>query len=86
MPLACSKHPQKVIRLYFSPLALHCLVFFRFFEKMRIAIEGCTHGELEKTYQTIKQIEERDGQKVDLLLCCGDFQSTRKSCVHRIKF
>ena len=44
---------------------------------MRIAIEGCTHGELEKTYQTIKQIEERDGQKVDLLLCCGDFQSTR---------
>ena len=45
--------------------------------KMRIAVEGCTHGELEKTYQTIKQIEERDGQKVDLLLCCGDFQSTR---------
>lgn len=45
--------------------------------KMRIAIEGCTHGELEKTYQTIKQIEEREGQKVDLLLCCGDFQSTR---------
>ena len=27
---------------------------------MRIAIEGCTHGELEKTYQTIKQIGERD--------------------------
>ena len=26
---------------------------------MRIAIEGCTHGELEKTYQTIKQIGER---------------------------
>jgi len=44
---------------------------------MRIAIEGCTHGELEKTYQTIKQIEDRDGVKVDLLLCCGDFQSTR---------
>jgi len=44
---------------------------------MRIAVEGCTHGELEKTYQTIKQIEDQDGSKVDLLLCCGDFQSTR---------
>jgi len=44
---------------------------------MRIAIEGCTHGELEKTYQTIKEIEAQDGNKVDLLLCCGDFQSTR---------
>jgi len=44
---------------------------------MRIAVEGCTHGELEKTYQTIKQIEEQEGSKVDLLLCCGDFQSTR---------
>jgi len=40
-------------------------------------VEGCTHGELEKTYQTIQQIEEQDGNKVDLLLCCGDFQSTR---------
>jgi len=44
---------------------------------MRIAIEGCTHGELEKTYQTLKQIEAQDGRKVDLLICCGDFQSTR---------
>lgn len=44
---------------------------------MRIAVEGCTHGELEKTYETLKQIEEQDGRKVDLLLCCGDFQSTR---------
>ena len=32
---------------------------------MRIAIEGCTHGELEKTYETIKEIEEKDGRKVD---------------------
>jgi len=40
-------------------------------------VEGCTHGELEKTYQTIQQIEEQEGTKIDLLLCCGDFQSTR---------
>ena len=32
--------------------------------KMRIAIEGCTHGELEKTYETIKEIEAKDGRKV----------------------
>ena len=34
--------------------------------KMRIAIEGCTHGELEKTYETIKEIEAKDGRKVSL--------------------
>ena len=40
---------------------------------MRIAIEGCTHGELEKTYETIKEIEEKDGRKVDPspIKCCS---------------
>lgn len=44
---------------------------------MRIAIEGCAHGELENIYNTIKAIEKRENYKVDLLLCCGDFQATR---------
>ena len=47
---------------------------------MRIAIEGCTHGELEKTYETIAAAEREAGgagKKIDLLLCCGDFQATR---------
>jgi len=44
---------------------------------MRIAIEGCTHGELEKTYETLGTLEQETGTKVDLLICCGDFQSTR---------
>lgn len=44
---------------------------------MKIAVVGCAHGELEKIYDTIGDIEEKDGCKVDLLLCCGDFQSTR---------
>lgn len=44
---------------------------------MKIAIEGCAHGELEKIYDTIALIEQRENYKVDLLLCCGDFQSTR---------
>lgn len=46
---------------------------------MRIAIEGCAHGELEKIYATIAALEATtpDQPPVDLLLCCGDFQATR---------
>ena len=40
---------------------------------MRIAVEGCTHGELDKIYETIAEL----GKRVDLLICCGDFQSVR---------
>ncbi|KAH8351649.1 hypothetical protein KR059_010388 [Drosophila kikkawai] len=44
---------------------------------MKIAVEGCAHGELERIYDTIAGIEKESGTKIDLLLCCGDFQSTR---------
>ncbi len=44
---------------------------------MRIAVEGCAHGELDKIYETIEKSQEDTGKKVDLLICCGDFQSTR---------
>lgn len=44
---------------------------------MKIAIEGCAHGELEKIYETIAHVEEEQQIKVDLLICCGDFQSVR---------
>lgn len=44
---------------------------------MRIAVEGCAHGELEKIYETIEFIEKEQSIKVDLLLCCGDFQAVR---------
>ena len=44
---------------------------------MKIAIEGCAHGELEQIYDTIQYIQEREKVKVDLLICCGDFQATR---------
>ncbi|GAB0100236.1 Lariat debranching enzyme [Sergentomyia squamirostris] len=44
---------------------------------MKIAVEGCAHGELEKIYDTLVHIEKEQGVKVDLLICCGDFQSTR---------
>ncbi|XP_075886944.1 lariat debranching enzyme isoform X1 [Nelusetta ayraudi] len=44
---------------------------------MKIAIEGCCHGELDKIYETISCLEKKEGVKVDLLLCCGDFQAVR---------
>ena len=37
-------------------------------------MEGCCHGELDKIYDVIGQLEEREGVTVDLLICCGDFQ------------
>ncbi|RZC39364.1 lariat debranching enzyme, partial [Asbolus verrucosus] len=45
--------------------------------KMKIAVEGCAHGELDNIYETIKCLEKKEGFKVDLLICCGDFQSSR---------
>ncbi|KAL1128851.1 hypothetical protein AAG570_013385 [Ranatra chinensis] len=44
---------------------------------MKIAVEGCAHGKLEKIYDTIEFIQQQNGLKIDLLLCCGDFQATR---------
>lgn len=44
---------------------------------MKIAVEGCAHGELDKIYESILFLQEKEGIKVDLLLCCGDFQATR---------
>ncbi|XP_047139513.1 uncharacterized protein LOC100215288 isoform X1 [Hydra vulgaris] len=44
---------------------------------MKIAVEGCAHGELNKIYESVAYIEARENIKVDLLICCGDFQSVR---------
>ncbi|XP_022731288.1 lariat debranching enzyme isoform X4 [Durio zibethinus] len=44
---------------------------------MKIAVEGCMHGDLDKVYETIKYIENTRNIKIDLLLCCGDFQAVR---------
>ncbi|GAB1604955.1 lariat debranching enzyme-like isoform X1 [Argonauta hians] len=44
---------------------------------MKIAVEGCAHGELDKIYETIQFIEKKENTKVDLLLICGDFQAVR---------
>ncbi|CAJ0958335.1 unnamed protein product, partial [Mesorhabditis belari] len=45
--------------------------------RIKIAVAGCVHGEIETVYRTIASIEKRDSIKVDLVICCGDFQSVR---------
>ncbi|KAI5655100.1 hypothetical protein M9H77_32287 [Catharanthus roseus] len=44
---------------------------------MRIAVEGCMHGELDNVYATLLHLQEVEKLKIDLLICCGDFQAVR---------
>ncbi|CDR94100.1 lariat-debranching enzyme, putative [Babesia bigemina] len=44
---------------------------------MHVAVEGCVHGQLDLIYSKIREKEIADNIKVDLLLCCGDFQAIR---------
>lgn len=41
---------------------------------MRIAVEGCMHGDLDNVYSTLLHLQEAENTKIDLLICCGDFQ------------
>jgi hypothetical protein len=40
----------------------------------QIAVEGCGHGELDAIYAALQETERREGIRIDLLLCCGDFE------------
>ncbi|CDU20207.1 RNA lariat debranching enzyme, putative [Plasmodium yoelii] len=44
---------------------------------MIVAVVGCTHGELDLVYNTLDKLEKENNFKVNLLICCGDFQSIR---------
>ncbi|KAK3189570.1 hypothetical protein Dsin_029131 [Dipteronia sinensis] len=44
---------------------------------MRIAVAGCVDGELDTTYKTLQDMEKKNNYKIDLLLCCGDFEAVR---------
>ncbi|KAL3845742.1 hypothetical protein ACJIZ3_003145 [Penstemon smallii] len=44
---------------------------------MRIAVEGCMHGDLDSVYATLLHLQEVEKTKIDLLICCGDFQAVR---------
>lgn len=41
---------------------------------MKIAVEGCMHGDLDNVYSTLLHLQEVENMKIDLLICCGDFQ------------
>lgn len=40
---------------------------------MKIVVEGCCYGELDKIYEILEYIEKKNSIKIDLLLICGDF-------------
>ena len=46
---------------------------------LRIAVEGCCHGELDEIYRQITERSKFTGKTVDVLLVCGDFQSVRNA-------
>ena len=45
----------------------------------RIAIWGCGHGELDRVYEAVAALNASapDGRAIELVICCGDFQSVR---------
>ncbi|GJS75931.1 lariat debranching enzyme [Tanacetum coccineum] len=44
---------------------------------MKIAIEGCMHGDLDNVYATLLHLQQVENTQIDLLICCGDFQAVR---------
>ena len=44
---------------------------------MRVAVEGCCHGELDRIYAAVAERERREGRQVDLVIISGDFQAVR---------
>ena len=51
-----------------------CVVVLPCGSLLQIAVEGCCHGELDNIYETLACLEQKEGTKIDLLICCGDFQ------------
>ncbi|KAJ1038991.1 hypothetical protein NDA10_007346 [Ustilago hordei] len=52
---------------------------------MKIAIQGCSHGELDSIYASLLRIEREQSIQIDALLLCGDFQAIRNhSDLHAI--
>ncbi|TMW60686.1 hypothetical protein Poli38472_000728 [Pythium oligandrum] len=47
---------------------------------MRVAVVGCTHGALDAIYEHVTQINAsttNEHEQIQLILCCGDFESLR---------
>ncbi|KHN80109.1 Lariat debranching enzyme [Toxocara canis] len=46
----------------------------RLSKKLHVAVAGCSHGEMDKIYASLAEIERIHGFKFDLLISCGDYQ------------
>lgn len=46
---------------------------------MIVAVVGCLHGKLEFLYEELSAWEVKTGQKIDFIICSGDFQSLRNA-------
>nr|CDI51944.1 related to lariat-debranching enzyme [Melanopsichium pennsylvanicum 4] len=44
---------------------------------MKLAIQGCSHGELDAIYSSLLRTERQQNISIDALLLCGDFQAVR---------
>lgn len=45
--------------------------------KITIASVGCVHGELDAMYLACHQHQQRTGEEIHIVVCCGDFESLR---------
>jgi hypothetical protein len=41
---------------------------------LRLAVAGCSHGQMDTIYERLNNMERQRNVKFDLLICCGDFQ------------
>jgi len=48
-------------------------------DSISVAVQGCSHGHLDRIYDTLALYQEKHGKKIELLLCCGDFQALRNT-------
>jgi lariat debranching enzyme len=46
-------------------------------DTITVAVVGCAHGALDTIYKEIRAEENRGKRKIDLLICCGDFECAR---------
>ena len=72
----CSTDSSAYLNIMIEVRALHSIACVAGLTR-RAVIQGCCHGELERIYASVLEVERRRGVKVDLLICCGDFQALR---------
>jgi hypothetical protein len=42
--------------------------------QLRLAVAGCSHGQMDTIYERLNNMERQRNVQFDLLICCGDFQ------------